>query len=281
MIIDFHTHVFPKPFREDRGARFSGEPAFASLYASSGAGLIGASELLDAMDRHGIQRAVIFGFPWEGAENYRRNNDYILEAVQRHPDRLTGFCCFSPLAEDAPREAERCLSAGMSGVGELAVYGKGLSRRTTDALKDVMAVCARFDTPFLLHTNEPVGHAYPGKTPMTLAQIYRFLKAYPDNRIILAHWGGGLFFYALMKKEVRDVLKNVWVDTAASPFLYTPEVYRIAGEIVGFDKILFGSDFPLIPPDRYFREMTASGITPRSIDMIKGLNAAALLGIKE
>ncbi|MBW1818721.1 MAG: amidohydrolase family protein, partial [Deltaproteobacteria bacterium] len=116
MIIDFHTHVFPKPFREKRGAQFSGEPAFASLYASAGAGLIGTSELLLAMDRHGIQRAVIFGFPWEGAENYRRHNDYILEAVQRHPDRLTGFCCFSPLAEDAPREAERCLSAGLSGV---------------------------------------------------------------------------------------------------------------------------------------------------------------------
>jgi predicted TIM-barrel fold metal-dependent hydrolase len=69
------------------------------------------------------------------------------------------------------------------------------------------------------------------------------------------------------------------VDTAASPFLYTPEVYRVAGELIGFDKILFGSDFPLIPPERYFREMVASGIAPHAIDLIKGLNAAGLLGL--
>jgi predicted TIM-barrel fold metal-dependent hydrolase len=277
MIIDFHTHAFPKPFREDRGRHFSREPAFASIYASSKAGLIGISELLGTMDEHGIDRSVVFGFPWENSENYRKNNDYILDAVHKHPDRISGFACFSPRAPKGALEAERCLNAGLAGVGELAVYGAGLSGRTVRALKEVMSVCARFEAPFLLHTNEPVGHRYPGKTPMTLLQIYRFLKSYPVNKIVLAHWGGGLFFYGLMKKEVRDVLRNVWFDTAASPFLYDPRVYRTAGEIVGYDRILFGSDYPLISPGRYFREMAAAGLSADAAALVKGVNAAALL----
>jgi predicted TIM-barrel fold metal-dependent hydrolase len=73
------------------------------------------------------------------------------------------------------------------------------------------------------------------------------------------------------------VLENVWFDTAASPFLYHPEMYRIAGEVVGFDKILFGSDFPLLKPQRYFKEMGDAGLSPDQINRISGLNAQDLL----
>ncbi len=130
----------------------------------------------------------------------------------------------------------------------------------------------------MIHTNEPVGHKYPGKTPITLNQIYRLVKTFPDNKIILAHWGGGIFFYALMKKEVKEILKNVWYDTAASPYLYSPDTYRIAGEIIGFEKILLGSDYPLLKPQRYYKEMTAAGLASDAMDRISGLNAAQLLG---
>jgi predicted TIM-barrel fold metal-dependent hydrolase len=275
MIIDFHTHVFPSFFRDS--VNLSGEHAFESLYRSPKARVVGTKELLRNMDEEEIHKSVIFGFPWEKPEHYRRHNDYIIESLQRYPDRLIGFCSFSPLTPEGPKEAERCLRSGLSGVGELAVYGSGLSSRVTGALKDVMALCSQFDVPLLLHTNEPVGHHYPGKTSMTLRQIYGFVKAYPSNRIILAHWGGGLLFYALMKKEVRGVIENVWYDTAASPYLYTPDIYRVAGEVIGLERILFGSDYPLIRPQRYFKEMALAGLPPRAIEKIAGLNAAQLL----
>ncbi|HBF43672.1 MAG TPA: amidohydrolase [Desulfobacteraceae bacterium] len=281
MIIDFHTHVFPGIFRKNRSTFFKDEPAFEALYHPPQSKLVGVTDLLRSMDEEGIHKSVIFGFPWEKAEHYRRHNDYIIEEVHRHPDRLIGLCCFSPLSPEGPKEAERCMESGLSGVGELAVYRAGLSSETIDALKDVMSLCAGFDAPLLLHTNEPVGHVYPGKTPMTLGQIYKFLKAYPRNRIVLAHWGGGLFFYTLMKKEVKDIFQNVWLDTAASPYLYRPEIYRISGEIMGFDKILFGTDYPLLKPQRYFKEMTSAGLSPRSFKQITGLNAAQLLRLKD
>ena len=131
----------------------------------------------------------------------------------------------------------------------------------------------------MIHTNEPVGHIYPGKTPNTMSQIYTLVKRFPDNKIVLAHWGGGIFLYNILKKEVKESLKNVYFDTAASPFLYDPEIYRLAIQLVGPDKILFGSDFPLIKPARYFKEMQEAGLSKVEMDSICGKNAASLLKI--
>jgi predicted TIM-barrel fold metal-dependent hydrolase len=279
MIIDFHTHVFPQFLREGREKAAADDPAFRSLYESPSARLAGTKALIQRMDQEGVHRSVIFGFPWENSDYYRRHNDYIIDSVCRYPDRLVGFCCFAPLSPSGAAEVERCVNEGVSGVGELAVYGGDLSAGVINGLKEVMALCRQLDLPFLLHVNEPVGHTYPGKTLNTLRQIYAFLKAYPKNRIVLAHWGGGILFYALMKREVREVFNRVWFDTAASPYLYSPDVYRVAGEIVGSEKILFGSDFPLLNPDRYFKEMTAAGLAEKDLERIKGGNAARLLGL--
>jgi hypothetical protein len=142
-----------------------------------------------------------------------------------------------------------------------------------------MKICLNRGLPVLIHTNEPVGHHYHGKTPVTLAQTYHLIERFSDNNIILAHWGGGLFFYSLMKKEVKANLKNVYFDTAASPFLYDVAVYRIAIELIGADKVLFGTDFPLLPPARYFSEMDQAGLTRAEVDQICGLNAQALFSL--
>ena len=179
MVIDFHTHIFAPRFRDKRDLYFSGEPAFELLYSHPKSKLAGKEELIENMDEEEVHKSVIFGFPWQNADHFRRHNDYIIESVQRYPDRLIGFCCFSPSSPLAPREAERCLEAGLSGVGELAIYDSGISSRQIAAFKDIMDICAQYDVPLLLHTNEPVGHQYPGKTPMTLSELYRLLKEYP------------------------------------------------------------------------------------------------------
>ena len=278
MIIDFHTHIFPSYFRDDRALFFSDEPAFEHIYGSPKSRLAGREELLNNMDEEGVHKAVVFGFPWEKTDHFRRHNDYIMESVQRYPDRLVGFCTFSLMSPHASKEAERCLENGLSGVGELAVYQAGFSTKDISSLKDIMEICAQYDVPVLIHTNEPVGHEYLGKSPMKLKELYEFLQEYPSNRIVLAHWGGGLFFYALMK-EVREVLNNVWFDTAASPYLYAPDIYRVAGDTIGHEKVLFGTDYPLLKPKRYFNEMRSANLSAQAIKKITGENAARLLGI--
>lgn len=279
MIIDIHTHLYPKAIRENRQAYFAGEPAFQLLYQSPKAKMAGQQDLLAVMDSQGVDRAVIFGFPWRNLETAKRNNDAVAEAVARHPDRFSGFCCLDPCQPGAPEEVIRCLDNGLCGVGELAFYEGGIGEAALAALDPIMVLARQRRFPVLIHTNEPVGHVYPGKSPNTLAQIYALVRRYPDNTIILAHWGGGLFFYALLKKEVSEALANVYLDTAASPYLYRSAVYRHAVEMIGPERILFGSDFPLLAPRRYFTEMAESGLSADQIGLISGANAARVLGL--
>jgi predicted TIM-barrel fold metal-dependent hydrolase len=277
MIIDFHTHIFPRAIRDNREAYFPPEPAFALLYDNPGAKMVGAADIVAAMDQQGVDKSVIFGFPWQNSQTSTINNDYIIESVDRYPQRLIGFCCLDPFSPDAAAEAARCLEAGLSGIGELAFYQSGIDDNTLDALAPLMDICRDKNLPLMIHTNEPIGHIYPGKTPNTLRQIYNLVKRFPKNNIVLAHWGGGIFFFNLLKKEVKKIFEHVYFDTAASPFLYDPVIYRYAKEIVGLDKILFGSDFPLLKPARYFKELETSGLPESDIKAICGLNAAYLL----
>ena len=275
-IVDFHTHLFPPKIRENRDTYFKGEPAFELLYASSKSRMVGADETVATMDKQGVDVSVVFGFPWKNMEIARQHNDYIAEAVTRFPDRLKGFCCLDPCPSEAAAEVERCLDNGLCGVGELAFYRSGIECVIVDSMTPVMDLCRERNVPVMIHTNEPVGHQYPGKTENTLLQIYDLIKRFPDNKIVLAHWGGGIFFYSVLKKEVKDVLRNVYYDTAASPFLYDPEIYRMAIERVGVDKILMGTDYPLIKPERYFRELASAGLSEVEIEQIKGGNAMTL-----
>lgn len=279
MVIDFHTHTFPQDIRDNRDRYFQGEPAFKLLYDSPKSRLVSAEELITMMDDEGVDKSVIFGFPWTNPDFFKLNNDYILDAVTRYPDRFIGLTCFDLNSPGAAQETERCINAGLSGVGELAFYQSGIDDEALDKMEPVMSFCREKNLPALIHTNEPVGHYYPGKTPITLAQIYNLASRYNDNKIVLAHWEGGIFFFNLLKRDAKNTLRNIWYDTAASPYLYDPVIYKRAIELTGVEKILFGSDFPLLKPSRFYKDIETSGISKADAEKILGGNADALFTI--
>ena len=279
MIIDFHTHIFPPEIREDKKRFFSDEPAFKLLYESDGSKMVGAREIIESMDQQDVDKSVVFGFPWCNPKTIKYHNDYVISAVREFPDRLIGLCCFDMDYADAEQESVRCLDAGLSGVGELASYTKPINQTLVEKLSPVMTLCKKKKLPLLLHANEPVGHNYPGKAPDSLSGVYQIISSFPQNIIVLAHWGGGLFFYSLMKKEVEEKLTNVFFDTAASPFLYQKEIYSLARDLVGVEKILFGSDYPLLKPERYFKELEQSGLNDKELSLLKGGNAVRLFDL--
>lgn len=282
MIIDAHTHIFPEKIRKNREKYFADEPAFKKLYQSPKSRLIGAREMLASMDDSQVDKAVVFGFPWKDSLLFKQHNDYISEVVNRFSQRFIGLGCFDPFGNGVAEEARRCLQkGGLSGIGELAFYQTGIENSALPRLEPVMEICRGLDLPVMIHTNEPIGHSYPGKTPNTLAQIYQLIQNFPQNKIVLAHWGGGLFFFSLLKKEVKESLKNVYFDTAASPYLYDADVYRLAIQRVGVEKILFGSDFPLLPPARYFDEMKIAGLSEEEMEQICGGNAARIFKLTD
>jgi predicted TIM-barrel fold metal-dependent hydrolase len=168
MRIDVHTHIFPPEIVQDRTCFFEGEPAFKLLYDSPRARLVEVATLIEVMDRDNVDRAVVFGFPWSQADIAARHNDYVLEAAARYPQRLIPMACMDPLGNYAGREAERCLAAGARGLGELAVYGSCDPPQALTCFQELIDCCRTWNRPLLIHANEPVGHWYPGTSPLGL-----------------------------------------------------------------------------------------------------------------
>ena len=277
MKIDVHVHIFPPEIRHNREKFFPGEPDFKLLYESPKSRLVGTDDLLATMAEDGVDKSVVFGFPWRDAGVSRLCNDYVIEAVRKYPDKLFGLSCFGFADPDAAAsESERCILAGLHGVGELAFYVEGFSEKVVAEFAPVIEVLRRHKKLLMLHTNEPVGHEYPGKADVSLRNLYRFLKLYGDVPTIFAHMGGGFPFYHLLKKEFSEVTRNLYYDTAACPYLFKNEIYRLGGEMAGFDRILFGSDYPLLRPKRYFKDMQESALDEQQLRLICGENARKL-----
>jgi hypothetical protein len=279
VIIDAHTHIFPPRFRQRREELLRRDATFGDLYASPRAVLASAEDLVAAMDAAGVDVAVAVGIGWTDQELAREANDYLLEAVARYPRRLVGFCAANPAWGDgALEEVERCVRAGLKGVGELHPDSQGFGLGESQTIAPLMDLARRLGVPVLVHASEPVGHQYRGKGHVTPPLVMRLVEAFPQATIICAHWGGGLPFYALMP-EVAGALKNVYFDSAASPLLYNQRIFPIMAELVGPEKLLFATDFPLVQPQRLLAQVRNSGLPPDVQAMLLGGNAARLLGL--
>ena len=279
MNIDCHTHIFPDEVRKDRTPFYKRDRGFSSIYKNSKSRIAGVKDLIASMDASGIERSVICGFPWNHPDLCSLHNKYLMESASRYPDRLIVF--ISLLFSDcdwSSKELDRRMKEGAKGVGEIAFYHHPLVSKDIDAMRPVLNRMEKGKIPLLLHTNERLGHPYPGKGTTPLERFYELILSFPDLPILLAHWGGGLPFYELMP-EVAKAMTNVYYDTAASPFLYSKKIYAIASEMVGVGKILFGTDFPLLLPGRYFQELEASGLSNEDRAKILGLNFASLIGL--
>ena len=280
MIIDFHTHIFPPQIKKNRSKYIDSDSCFAILYSSPEAKLATADELIASMDEEGIDISVIVNYGWTTHELRVETNDYILESIARYPERLIGFCTVQPQSlQAALDEIERCVRGGIRGVGEMRPDMQLLDLGDEEVMNPFVEVITKHNLILLTHASEPVGHQYPGKGAVTPELLYPFITSYPDLTLVCAHWGGGLPFYALMP-EVKKAMSNVFFDTAASPFLYSPQIYNQAIQLVGADKILFGSDYPLLAQSRLLEEIRALDLPEETKGLILSGNAQKLLGIE-
>ena len=281
MIIDFHTHIFPPRIKKNHRKYIDSDPSFAILYSSPKPKLATADELIASMDKEGIDISVVLNIGWTTHELCVETNDYILEAIARYPKRLIGFCTVQPRSlEAALEEIERCVRGGISGVGEMRPDMQLLDLRDKEVMAPLIEVIAKHNLILLTHASEPVGHEYAGKGAITPEVLYPLITGFPDLRLVCAHWGGGLPFYALMP-EVKKAMSNVYFDTAASPFLYSRQIYNQVIQMVGADKILFGSDYPLLAQSRLLNEVGSLDLPEKTRDLILSGNARRLLGLNK
>ena len=278
MKIDFHVHVTPPDIIKNYKKIGEREAYFNLLSSSPKNKFATAEDVIDELAKSGVDQAVIFGFSFNDQGLCREVNDYVIEAVKKYPDKLIGFMSVSPNSTETEGEMDRCLAKGLIGIGELFPDGQDFPIENAKRTVKFAGYCLERDLPVIIHSNEPVGHYYQGKTSTTPVKLDAFVEHNPELITIFAHWGGGLFFYELMQ-ELKEKYRNVYYDTAASPFLYRPDIYRVAREAGALEKILLASDYPLLSPSENRAELSECGLSAEEQKLVRGENALNLLNM--
>lgn len=294
-IIDAHTHCYPQTVYQNprNWAESRGEHHWADLVSPLGKRSIQAwatpMEMLRAMDTAGVERAVLLGWYWERSATCRWHNDAISHWLREAPDRFIGFATLHPADEPDALSAEldRVADLGFVGVGELHPGVQGFDARTEGWLA-VADWCSKASWPVNFHATEIVGPPHAGNVATPMNDFLLMAEQHPDLCMILSHWGGGLPFFE-QNSHVRRVLKNVYYDAAASPLLYDPTIFRVLIELVGIDKLIFGSDYPLriFPKQQstadfkhyleYIRNL--SGLNPDELEALFAGNFRRIMGL--
>lgn len=292
-VIDFHVHHYPTEVLEDpvSWATARGEYYWASLVGPqpggkpSIQGRATTEKLIAAMDAAGVARAVMQGWYWQDQSTCNLHNDFQAQCLREHPDRLLAFASVQPRhGLDVLDDLKRAYDAGHCGVGEVFHKAQGFSIKDPVWLA-VVEWAVTYQLPILMHVSEPVGHTYPGKLDSPFKDYQWLAATYPELKLVLAHWGGLMPFYEL-NPEFKKIAHNIYYDTAASPLIYSKDVYKAVVGTVGEQKILFGSDYPLRlypglqkEPDmlKMLHEVNNSGLSQAQLQAILYQNAQTLL----
>jgi len=275
LIVDVHVHVFPPEILPSINTYLETDPFLKTICTSPGHKYASLEDLVAAMEKGGVDKALAGGFASSDPGLCSIMNDYVLEGARKYPGKIFPMISLSP-DQFSGEEIDRCLDQGAVGVGELFPWGQKFDLQGK-AAERLACCCRERNLPLLLHVNEEVGHYYAGKGEVSVKEAVTFAQQHPELTIIYAHWGGGMPFYELMP-ELKGKLSHVYYDISAGPFLYTPDIYRVVREIGIMDKVLLGTDYPLISPGRYYREMKKAGLTAEEINLICGENARKIWG---
>ncbi len=275
-IIDVHIHITPPEIIEKQDEYCARDDYFNLLCSNPKNEFVTREDLVNNMSNLGLHKAVIFGFAFADNNLCKKVNDYTIETIEQHPDKFIGFCVVNPTGSNLKAELERCYENGMQGIGEIFPAGQDFDITSKRDMKEICKFAAEVDWPILLHVNEPVGHYYAGKTEISMKEGLKLAQNFPENKFIFAHWGGGLPFFELMP-EVEDDLTNVYYDTAASPFLYRDKIFSVVKSIGVIDKILLGSDYPLLSPKLYREKISETELSKDEQEKILYKNAENLL----
>lgn len=207
--------------------------------------------------------------------------DDVLAGAARHPDVLIGYGSVDPLQGDAAvAELHRQVGLGARGFKfHPTLQGFDPSQAQFDPL---FTAIEQHGLPIVVHTGQTgVGAGVPGglglrlglSNPMLLDEV---AARHPGLQIVMAHpsvpWQDEAIAIATHKA-------NVWIDLSGwSPKYFSPALVRATRTYLKH-KMLFGSDFPAITPDRWLRDFAALELPDDVVQLVLKDNAARLLGL--
>jgi predicted TIM-barrel fold metal-dependent hydrolase len=189
-----------------------------------------AEEMLRAMDRSGIDRALLIPFPV--VEDYRGAHDGIAAAMHAHPDRFSGAACIDPFIPEADFRAEVHRCAAYLGFRALKLQPQYQALNPVSGRGDFLFAAA------LEHKMTLVVHTGAG-APFALPSLYIMpARKFPDLPIVLGHAGGGL--YVLEAIVAASVCPNIFVELSS---LMPHHINEVLVQVPP-GRLMIGSDLP-------------------------------------
>jgi len=235
--------------------RFLQHDMFASLRRWVGEDLpseeIPVDVTIAAMDAGGVDFGLISA--WHAPEGPLISNDEVARFVADHPDRLAGLAAVDlrdPVR--AVRELRRCVKElGFRGLRAIPwLWGLPPNDRRYYPL---YAECVELGVPFCTQ----VGHTGPlrsSETGRPIPYLDDVALDFPDLTIVGGHIG-----YPWTEEMVALARKypNIYIDTSAyTARRYPPELVRYL-QRDGRRKVLFGTNYPMIPPQKALEDLDA------------------------
>jgi hypothetical protein len=208
-------------------------------------------------------------------------NEEILEAAHANSDMMVAFASIDPhKGKFGAREARRLIADGVRGF-KFHPTCQGFFPNDRMAYK-LYEVIAEHKLPAIFHSGHSgIGTGMRGGGGMRLKysnpiHVDDVAVDFPDMKIIIAHpswpWQDEALSVCLHKP-------NVYIDLSGwSPKYFPPQLVQYANTQLK-KKILFGSDFPLIPPDRWIKDFKEASFKPEVHDLILKHNAIEALGL--
>ncbi len=208
-------------------------------------------------------------------------NDYIAEIVKRYPDVFIGFASVDPWkGKVAIAELERAVKT--LGLRGLKLHPIAQAFYLNDRrFYPLWETCSALKIPLLVHTGTTgVGAGVPGgdglklKYAQPIPYIDDVAADFPELTIIGAHpswpWQEEMLALAVHKT-------NVYIDLSGwSPKYFSPSLVRYSNTLLQ-DRVLFGSDYPFLTPERWISDFEQAGFKPEVRQKILSENAKRLL----
>jgi predicted TIM-barrel fold metal-dependent hydrolase len=279
--IDVHTHA---EVSDDGHLSLPDDLMAASAsYFRTEAGRAPTLDALAAYYRERRMAAVVFTVDSQHETGHAPvPNDDVARAAQRHPDVLIPFASIDPhRGEAGVREARRLVT-------EMGVRGfkfhptvQGFSPNDPMAYPLYEAISA-LGVPALFHTGQTgIGAGMPGghglrlrhSDPMLLDDV---AADFPDLTIVMAHPS---FPWQEEALAVATHKANVYIDLSGwSPKYFPPILVQYVNTLLRH-KVLFGSDFPLITPDRWITDFDSLPLKDGVRQLVLKDNAVRVLGL--
>jgi predicted TIM-barrel fold metal-dependent hydrolase len=254
MICDAHVHFFSPGFFAGLGANRDAIAGLGWDFPDSTETL--TLQWLAELDKHGVERAALMA-------SLPGDADSVAKAVALNPSRFVGYFMLDPTREDAIDYAVRALDEGLRTIclfpamhryhlhdeRVARVFELAASRRggTVEPIAvfvhcGVLSVGIRkklgLPSPFDIRFGNPL-------------DLHGLATRFPGVPIVIPHFGAGMLREALM---LADCAPNVHLDTSSSNswIKYTPgltleQVFKSALDVVGPDRLIFGTDSSFFP----------------------------------